>query len=133
MDFRRPRTIAAQISDHLCDRVLGGAWQSGERLPSVRDMAGILQVNPNTVMRVYADLQQAGILHTRRGIGVFVSPNACAEIRRRRRERFLAEELPDFFRTLDALQIDIWEIEGLYREHRCELRGAGAGEAETPL
>jgi GntR family transcriptional regulator len=118
MDFRKPRTIAAQISDHICDRILQGVWQSEERLPSVRDMAGLLQVNPNTIMRVYSELQQAGVLHCRRGIGIFVSPDASGMIRRQRRERFVAEELPDLFRTLDALGIEVGELEALYREHR---------------
>jgi len=122
VDFRKPRTIAAQIADHICDGVLRGRWRSDERLPSVRDMAGMLQVNPNTIMRVYADLQEKGILYNRRGIGVFASPQAAALVRRLKRERFIARELPDFFRTLDTLQIEIGEIEDLYREH-CGISG----------
>ena len=122
MQFKKPQTIAAQIAGHICDQLVRGKWQSDERLPSVRDMAGRLQVNPNTMMRVYADLQDRGILYNRRGIGVFVSPGAPQRIRDFRRERFISQDLPNLFHTLDALQFEIVELEALYREH-CQGKG----------
>ncbi len=53
MDFKKQKPIYLQIADTLCERIVAGEWQVDERVPSVRDVAAELGVNPNTVMRTY--------------------------------------------------------------------------------
>lgn len=56
--------IYLQIADRLLDDICGGKYASGERLPSVRDLAQIAGVNPNTVQRAFGELEHRGILST---------------------------------------------------------------------
>ena len=57
MKFDDNKAIYLQISDLICENILEGKWNEGYRIPSVRDMAVSLEVNPNTVSRTYALLE----------------------------------------------------------------------------
>ncbi|WP_128546917.1 GntR family transcriptional regulator [Larkinella soli] len=115
MDFKDNQAIYLQIADYVCDRILLGQWTPGDRIPSVRDLGGELEVNPNTTMRAYEVLQQKGIIFNKRGIGYFAAEEAKDRILSYRREQFLENELPAFFRNLYLLNIPIEEIERKYR------------------
>lgn len=65
--------IYQQIVSDLKGRMLSGKLKDGDRLPSVRELADVYGVNPNTVQRVFAELERDGLTSTRRGIGTFVS------------------------------------------------------------
>ena len=67
MEFRKQKSIYQQIADRLMDQLLAGTPPADERMPSVRDVAVSLGVNPNTVMRSFDYLQQEGIIYNRRG------------------------------------------------------------------
>ena len=116
MEFDSNRPIYLQICDSVCDRILGGELQPGGRIPSVRDYGGEIGVNPNTVMRSYEKLTDAGIIFNKRGIGFFVSPDAKHKITEYRRNEFLKTELPRFFMQLYTLHIPMDEIDSMYRE-----------------
>ena len=58
MEFHKKDAIYLQIADLMCERILRGTWPENERIPSVRELAVSLEVNPNTVMRTYAYLQE---------------------------------------------------------------------------
>ncbi len=73
IDARDSTPIYAQIERALRAAIATGRLKSGEQLPTVRQLAVDLQVNANTVARVYADLERAGVLETRRGVGSFVA------------------------------------------------------------
>jgi GntR family transcriptional regulator len=70
--------IYRQITDQIRWRVAAGRLAPGEKLPSVRDLASFLLVNPNTVAKVYRDLERDGLLETRRGEGTFVAADVAA-------------------------------------------------------
>ena len=57
MQFRETRPIYLQIADYVCEKILLRQWNAGERIPSVRELAVTLEVNPNTVMRTVEFLQ----------------------------------------------------------------------------
>ena len=76
MQFRETVSIYLQIADYICERILLKQWKVDERIPSVRELAMQLEVNPNTVMRTYDFMQQQSIIYNQRGIGYFVSPDA---------------------------------------------------------
>ena len=81
IDPRDKTPIYAQLERGLRAAIAAGRLQPGDQLPTVRQLAVELRVNANTVARVYAELERAGVLETRRGVGSFVAP------RRRRRGR----------------------------------------------
>ncbi|MVM37716.1 GntR family transcriptional regulator [Spirosoma sp. HMF3257] len=116
MDFRDKQAIYLQIAEHVSEQVLLGRWPAGEKIPSVRDLAAELEVNPNTVMRTYDFLGQKGVIANKRGIGYFPTDDAADRIRAYRREQFLENDLPVFFKNLYLLGIDLAEIEKRYEQ-----------------
>lgn len=108
MDFKDKKPIYQQIVDYMCDRIASGSWPEEERIPSVRDMAAQLQVNPNTVMRAYERLQMTRIITNSRGIGYFVAPGAKSQVIELKRAEFFATTLPEVFATIRTLGIT-WE------------------------
>ena len=73
VDPRDRTPIYAQLDRALRAAIATGRLTSGDQLPTVRQLAVELSVNANTVARVYAELERAGILETRRGVGTFVN------------------------------------------------------------
>lgn len=72
LDYRDARPIYTQISDGIRDQILSGVLQPGDKLPSVREMAAELTINPNTIQRSYRELELQGWIATVPGKGCFV-------------------------------------------------------------
>ncbi|PPL02192.1 GntR family transcriptional regulator [Parapedobacter indicus] len=115
MDFKSKDAIYLQIADYVNEHILLARWAINEKIPSVRELAAHLQVNPNTVMRTYEHLQQSGIIYNKRGIGFFVAEQARRHIKKQQRERFLERDLPEFFRNIYLLGINMDEITEKYQ------------------
>ena len=113
MDFKKQKPIYQQIADTLCERIVCGELPAEERMPSVRDVAIQLGVNPNTVVRTFDYLQQAEIIYNKRGVGYFVTPDASDKIFALHRKEFIEEELPDFFKKMNLLGLTIADLEKL--------------------
>ena len=122
MEFRQNQAIYLQIADLACENVLSGAWRPGDRVPSVRELAGEIEVNPNTVVRTYAYLQDQGIIQNQRGLGYFVAERAPEVTRELMRRTFVSRDLPRVFRTMDLLGMGMDELRGL---HEARARGNG--------
>ena len=73
IDVRDKTPIYAQLERGLRAAMATGRLRPGDQLPTVRQLAVALQINANTVARVYADLERAGAIETRRGVGSFVT------------------------------------------------------------
>lgn len=73
IDPRDPRPIYLQIKEGLCRLILSGAVKTGERLPSVRELAGQLAINPNTIQRAYRELENDGFIYSVTGKGSFAA------------------------------------------------------------
>ena len=110
MDFKKQKPIYQQIADTLCERIVSGELPAEERMPSVRDVAIQLGVNPNTVMRTFEYLQQAEIIYNKRGVGYFVSPDASDRILALHRKEFIEEELPAFLQKIKLLGMTLDDI-----------------------
>jgi GntR family transcriptional regulator len=78
------RPIYVQIMDEIRRAIVVGTLRADEPLPSVRQLAGELRVNPNTVMQAYRELERDGAVHVRRGQGTYVSSNGTS-VRERQR------------------------------------------------
>ena len=116
MNFNESSPIYLQIADKLCDGVLSGLYTAGQRIPSVREMAVAIEVNPNTVQRTYTTLQEWGIVEMRRGQGYFVAADALARTQTRRRRMLEQEEIPRLLEYLNALSMSIDQFSALCRE-----------------
>ncbi|HTE31371.1 MAG TPA: GntR family transcriptional regulator [Chryseolinea sp.] len=116
MEFRESQPIYLQIAEFVCEKILMKEWKLEERIPSVRELAMGLQVNPNTVMRTYEFLQQKNIIYNQRGVGLFVSPHAYDSALEYRKGEFIQKEMPSFFRSMALLQIEIEELEPLFKK-----------------
>ena len=73
LDTRDPTPIYAQLERGLRAAMAAGRLRPGDQLPTVRQLAVELGINANTVGRVYSELERAGVLETRRGVGSFVT------------------------------------------------------------
>jgi GntR family transcriptional regulator len=110
MEFRQSQAIYLQIADYVCEKILLEEWKVNEKIPSVRELAMLLEVNPNTVMRTYDFLQQQDIIYNQRGIGFYVAPDATKNVRLYRKSEFFDKELPVIFRSMYLLNIDMDEL-----------------------
>lgn len=80
LDYRDVRPIYAQIIDSFKEQITAGILRTGDRLPSVRELAADLAINPNTIQRSYRALETEGWIVTVPGKGCFVSANGnCQE------------------------------------------------------
>jgi DNA-binding transcriptional regulator YhcF (GntR family) len=91
VDAQSPIPIRRQLTEQLKHAIEGGRVPRDQALPSIRELAGFLGVNPNTVGRVIEDLKHSGHVEARRGTGVFVAPGAPAGPSPHLREGFLRD------------------------------------------
>lgn len=117
MEFSNLKSIYQQIADQVQDRIVTDEWAQGERIPPMRELAVHLGVNPNTVARSYQSLLEAMIIENRRGIGYFVMVDAKGKIMERLKKRFIGEELPRLFETMDKIGIEIEELSKYYKDY----------------
>lgn len=110
MEFSEPKGIYLQIADQIRERVLDGDWRAGERIPSIRELAVELGVNPNTVTKSYQRLMDRGIISSRRGLGYFVSDHAREQALQEMKAEFLRDEVPRIVRTMQLLGIGLDEL-----------------------
>jgi GntR family transcriptional regulator len=111
MEFIQNQAIYLQIADFICERILQNEWRVGEKIPSIREMAIQLEVNPNTVAKTYNYLETAGIIYKERGIGYFVSVHAQENILKIKREFFYQKDLPLFLKKMALLNITFKELD----------------------
>lgn len=107
MRFNDSSPIYEQIADDLAAQAVSGALKAGDRLPSARDLAVSLQVNPNTAARALQTLADRGVARCERGTGYFIADDGPSVAARERKTRFFAEELPRIFRRMAELGIGI--------------------------
>jgi len=73
MNFESNQPIYLQIVDYIKREIITGKLKAGEKLPSVREIASDLKVNPNTIQRSYQELERENLVFTQRGMGTFVT------------------------------------------------------------
>jgi GntR family transcriptional regulator len=121
MEFNQNQAIYLQIGDYICEQILLGKWNEGDRILSVRELGVELQVNPNTVLRTFDFLQTHEIIFNKRGVGYFVMENAKTKIIAYRRKQFLELELPILFKNMDLLGMTINDLNSEYEQYSKSL------------
>jgi len=114
MEFKDTKAIYLQIADYVCEHILLKKWDKEEKIPSVREMAVELEVNPNTVMRTYELLQNREIIFNKRGVGFYLTEFSVKNIMEFKKTQFINEELPSLFRNIYLLNIDFDELRNQY-------------------
>lgn len=122
------RPIYLQIMEEIKRRAVRGQYRPGDQLPSVRDLAREMGVNPNTAARVYSELEREGFIFTRRGQGSFITeePDRIAK----ERDRFAHEAARRCIENIRELELTEAQIEGILTELTQSLRGI-IGETES--
>ena len=92
IDPRSSTPIYEKIELGVKELILKGALKGGDKLPSVREMASILTINPNTISKAYGELERDGIIETLRGKGTFITDNYKGKVDEKKME-FISEEL----------------------------------------
>lgn len=118
MQFRESQAIYLQIADYIFEKILLKEWKPEERVPSVRELAVQLEVNPNTVMRTYEFLQQQEVIYNQRGIGYFVAPGAIEKAVQYRKTEFTEKDLPQVFRNMYLLGMATEDLAPWYEKFK---------------
>jgi GntR family transcriptional regulator len=107
-DDRSP--IYLQIAERIKEDILTGALREGEQVMSTNQYAAFYRINPATAAKGFHQLVEEGLLHKRRGVGMFVSPNARGRLRSQRRERFFSDVVDPLVAQARTLGIPLTEI-----------------------
>jgi GntR family transcriptional regulator len=95
--------IYRQLRDRVVASILDGVLKEGDPLPSVRTVAADYRVNPLTVLKGYQQLVDEGLVETRRGRGMFIKPGAHDLLLAAERQKFLSEQWPRIYATIQRL------------------------------
>jgi GntR family transcriptional regulator len=104
--FNDSQPIFLQIRQRIVEMILKKAVNEGEALPSVRQIATELSVNPLTVTKAYDGLVDIGVVESRRGMGMFVNDGAREKLLAHERQKFLSEDWPRIIAQIKALELD---------------------------
>lgn len=96
------------------NNILKNIWLKDDRIPSIRQIAIEMSVNPNTIKRVYDNMQAKGIIYNKRGIGFFVEEHAKEKIVKNNKDYFMKSKMPNLFSEMKLLDISIDDIIDLY-------------------
>ncbi|MFH1194193.1 MAG: GntR family transcriptional regulator [bacterium] len=117
MEFKNNKPVYFQIVDHITENILLGTWELDSRIPSVRQFAKELEVNPNTVMRAYIYLKEKNILYNKRGVGFFISMNSRDKLLQIKKEYLISDELPEIFKSLEITGMSLVELAQRYHQY----------------
>ena len=109
-DWTDDQPIYRQLKDKVVTAIMEGSLREGEALPSVRNVAVDLQINPITASKAYQELVMDGLVEKRRGLGMFVVDGARDRLVEADRERFINEEWPRVLETIRRLGLNVDEL-----------------------
>lgn len=104
--FNDSQPIFLQIRQRIVEMILKKTVKEGEALPSVRQIATDLSVNPLTVTKAYDGLVDTGVVESRRGMGMYVNEGAREKLLATERQKFLTEDWPRIVAQIRALELD---------------------------
>lgn len=102
LNYREAKPIYEQIKEGLRKLVVSGALSAGDKLPSVRELASQLAINPNTIQRAYRELENEGYIYTLVGKGTFVAESRSID---NSREKELLQEFDEMVTELLYLEV----------------------------
>ena len=126
LNYRDTRPFYQQIKDNVRQLVVSGALKKDEKLPSVRDMAASLAINPNTIQRAYVELERRGYIYTVKGKGSFVADNQAMKENKKKEVLLKVSDMID-----EAIRVGIPgdEIKNMVEIQYKAAKRNGGGEA----
>jgi len=115
-DFSNTKSIYLQIVEIVKKRIITDKYTEQERIPSVRELAVELQVNPNTCVRAFEVLSRDNIIINKRGVGYFVNSGAKLVILEDKRKKFIVDELPRVVNNMKILNISLDDFMHIYND-----------------
>ena len=109
-EWNDSQPIYRQVRDRVVAMILDGILKEGDPLPSVRNVAAEYRVNPLTVLKGYQQLVDEGLVETRRGRGMFINAGARSLLLQAERQKFLGEEWPRIWATIERLGLTPEEL-----------------------
>ncbi len=109
-EWNDSQPIYRQLRDRVAAMILDGVLKEGDALPSVRTVAAEYRVNPLTVLKGYQQLVDEGLVESRRGLGMFINAGAHNLLRQGERQKFLGEEWPRVYATIQRLGLTPEEL-----------------------
>ncbi|HET9408400.1 MAG TPA: GntR family transcriptional regulator [Candidatus Sulfotelmatobacter sp.] len=119
-EWNDSQPIYRQLRDRVVAMILDGVLKEGDPLPSVRNVAAEYRVNPLTVLKGYQQLVDEELIEKRRGLGMFVRTGARSLLLKDERQRFLTEEWPRIYETVQRLGLKAEEL--LDGNHRTQSK-----------
>lgn len=108
MSFSNDRPIYLQIVEFMKMDIISGKYKQGEKLPSVRELAAVYKVNPNTMQRAFAELENIQLVYTERTNGRFVAKDK--EVMENIKKQIATTKVKEFLHYMNSLGIDDKEI-----------------------
>jgi GntR family transcriptional regulator len=109
-EWSESQPIYRQLRDRVVALILDGVLKEGDPLPSVRNVAAEYRVNPLTVLKGYQELVDEQLVEKKRGIGMFVKTGARNLLLAGERQKFLAEQWPRVYATIQRLGLTPQEL-----------------------
>jgi len=110
LEWNDGQPIYRQLRDHVVAMILDGVLKEGDPLPSVRNVAAESRVNPLTVLKAYQELVDQELVEKRRGLGMFVKNGARNLLLKGERQKFLSEQWPRVYATIQRLGLTPKEL-----------------------
>ncbi len=129
-EWNDSQPIYRQLRDRVVAMILDGVLKEGDPLPSVRNVAAEYRLNPLTVLKGYQQLVDEGLVETKRGRGMFINAGARSLLLQGERQKFLTEEWPRVYETIQRLGLKAEELlDGT--THRSSADAAQSKTAES--
>jgi GntR family transcriptional regulator len=109
-EWNDSQPIYRQLRDRVVAMILDGVLSEGDPLPSVRTVAAEYRVNPLTVLKGYQQLVDEQLVETKRGRGMFIKPGARNLLLEGERQKFLADQWPRVYATIQRLGLSAEEL-----------------------
>jgi DNA-binding transcriptional regulator YhcF (GntR family) len=110
LEFNDGQPIYRQLRDRVVEMILDGVLKEGDPLPSVRTVAADYRVNPLTILKAYQQLVDEELVEKRRGLGMFVRTGARNLLLEGERQKFLSEQWPKVYATIQRLGLNPKEL-----------------------
>jgi GntR family transcriptional regulator len=109
-EWNDSQPIYRQVRDRVVAMILDGVLKEGDPLPSVRNVAAEYRVNPLTVLKGYQELVDEQLVESKRGLGMFINVGARSLLLQGERQKFLGEEWPRVYATIQRLGLKAEEL-----------------------
>lgn len=121
-EWNDSQPIYRQLRDRVVAMILDGVLKEGDPLPSVRNVAAEYRVNPLTVLKGYQQLVDENLVESRRGLGMFVNAGARDLLLKGERQKFLTEEWPRVYETIERLGLKAEQLLEDGAKHRSKSK-----------